>query len=93
MAEKGHANMTNASTVIAPANYYRDKLVLQLQGSNANNVAIAFGEDAVYADGFRLTSVTPICMIVGAMAREAVYGICTGSETAVVGYQEDLAIA
>jgi hypothetical protein len=93
MAEKGHASVTAVSSVLVPANYYRERLVIQLQGASPNNVALAFGEDAVYADGFRLTALTPIALVNGPMAREAVYGICTGAETATVGYQEDLAIA
>ncbi|MFA5766836.1 MAG: hypothetical protein WC919_02855, partial [Candidatus Paceibacterota bacterium] len=62
---------TDVSAELVPANYYRDKLVIQIRTSDP--CSIAFGEDAVYADGVQLTTTDPTIYITGALSREAVY--------------------
>jgi hypothetical protein len=92
MSFKGTAAVGATSTLIAPANVYRAKLVLQCHSITAGSVSLAFDEDAVYAEGVQLTAAGSVIAVDGALARSAVYGICTGANSAVVGYQEALGI-
>ena len=85
----GSWTATAVSSEIVPANVYRDKLVVQM--TSANPVSLAFGEDAVFADGVQLRVAGGVVIVTGALAREAVYGICPTND-GVGGYQENLGV-
>ena len=90
MAEKGQTTGTQgASTLLVPANGYRNYLVVQLQSSTAP-LYLAFGEDAVSGSGYAIGAQYGVAVIAGPMAREAVYGVSASAST--IGYQEDLQI-
>ena len=86
----GSWTVGTASTMIVPANTYRDKLVIQMTSAQA--CSLAFGEAAVYAQGIQLTGAGKVVIVTGALAREAVYGICTTGQSAAGGYQENLGV-
>jgi hypothetical protein len=89
---KGHQTVTAATTEIAPANVYREKLVLQCHSITGGSVSLGFGVDAVYADGMQMLAVGSTVAVAGALARSAVNGICDAGQSAVVGYQEALGV-
>ena len=89
---KGTSTVLATTTEIAPANVYREKLVLQVHSITGGSVSLGFGVDAVYADGVQLLAAGSTIAVAGALARSAVNGICTGAYSAVVGYQENLGI-
>lgn len=92
MSQMGTSHVTAASTEIVPANVYRQKLVLQCHSITGGSVSLAFTENAFYAEGVQLTAAGSTIAVDGALARGAVNGICTGVNTAEVGYQENLGI-
>ena len=89
---KGTSNVSAVSSEIAPANQYREKLVLQLHSITGGSVSLGFGVDAIYADGVQLYAAGSTIAVSGALARLAVNGITTGVNTGVVGWQEHLGI-
>ena len=86
----GSWTANTASAIIVPENVYRDKLVIQMTSTQA--CSLAFGEAAVYAQGIQLTGAGRVVIVTGALAREAVYGICTAGQSAAGGYQENLGV-
>ena len=92
MAGKGHNSVTAASSLIAPANVYRDKLVIQCLSVTGGSVSLAFGEPAQYGYGVKLLAANSVIAVAGALSRLAIYGICNTGQSAVVGYQENLGI-
>ena len=89
---KGTVTVLATTTEIAPANEYRDKLVLQVHSITGGSVSLGFGVDAVYADGVQLLAAGSTIAVAGALAGSAVNGICNAGQSAVVGFQEGLGI-
>lgn len=77
----GSWTATGTSSIICPANYYRDHLFLQFEITNAGSdqVALGFGEDAVVGEGAQFFTGGSILIIHGPEARKAVYGIGGGT--------------
>ena len=89
---KGHNTVTDVNSLIAPANAYREKLVVQVHTVTSGSITLGFGENAVYLQGIQLLQAGSVIAIAGALARSAVYGICNTGQSSVVGYQENLGI-
>jgi hypothetical protein len=83
MATKGKFTATSASTIIVPANKYRDHLIIQKLAGAA--IALGIGEAAVLDEGILLTGKDSTVEVDGAAAAKAIYAIGnTGTGT----YQE-----
>ena len=94
MAEKGSWSCDDTASVeLVPANVLRSKVVIQARVVSAGVVALGFGQAAEAGKGVRLMATGSVIAVAGALAPEAIYGICeTGSATASGGWQEDLGI-
>lgn len=90
MAFKGAFSASQVSSILVPANTYRDKLVIQMTSSDP--CSLAFGEAAIFAQGVQLTTAGSVIIVTGALSRLAVYGICDTGLTAAGGYQEALGV-
>jgi hypothetical protein len=76
MATKGNFSATSASTIIVPANKYRDALLIEK--TNATNIALGIGETAVAGEGIQLLAIGSTALIRGAAAAKAIYAIGNG---------------
>lgn len=94
MSAKGSwVSDATASQLIVPANPYREKLVIQQRTITAAHYTnVAFGEDAIVGSGYQLRTAGAVLAVAGALARLAVYAICTSGGSATGGYQENLGI-
>jgi hypothetical protein len=86
----GAWSTTDASTLLVPANVYRDKLVIQMR--SVNPCSLAWDETAIFLDGVQLRVAGSVIIVTGALARSAVYGICDTGLTANGGWQEGLGV-
>jgi hypothetical protein len=80
----------NLQGLLVPANYYRDKLVIQLQAGGP--VYLGFGAAASAGSGVQLTTVGSVVIVTGPLAQMAVYGITQSGSTTTGGYQENLGV-
>jgi hypothetical protein len=93
--QMGSWSTTDASSLIVPANVYREKLVVQMRSSNLCSLAWDNGLEAgvaVFTQGVQLRIAGSVIIVTGALARSAVYGICDTGLTASGGYQEHLGV-
>jgi hypothetical protein len=82
MARKGAWDLTgiDISTLIVPADQYRDSLFIQHSIGSSTQVALGLGEPAVTGKGVQLfTGGSPVA-IDGADARKAIYAIGNGGQ-------------
>jgi len=80
MARKGSWSLsTGNSTLIVPADFYRDALFIQHAFGSTTQVALGIGEPAVAGKGIQLfTGASPV-VVEGADARKAIYAIGNGA--------------
>jgi hypothetical protein len=76
----GSWTATGTSSIIVPANAYRDHLFLQYEIAQPGGVQVAlgFGEDAVAGQGAQFYTGGSILTIHGPEARKAIYGLASG---------------
>lgn len=67
---------TGTSAIIVPADEHREFLLIE--HTNATQVALGFGEDAVATKGVQLIKIGDSVVAKGNMARKAVYAIGNG---------------
>jgi len=73
---KGKYTATAVSTVLVAANEYRDQLTIQ--HTNATQIALGIGEDAVAGEGVQLFAKGDSVKLIGPLARLAIYMLGDG---------------
>lgn len=85
---KGSWEATDESSLLIPADKYRDLVTIQL--ISGDPVAIGIGEVAVYGEGMMLLSVGDYLGVNGYQAKEAISVICDTGKVAAGSFQTAL---
>lgn len=82
MARKGSWDLTGIaiSTLIVPADEYREDLFIQHSIDSSTQMALGIGEPAVAGKGAQLFTPGSVMTIHGADARKAIYGLGNGGK-------------